>query len=125
MKTFKEYQDEANKTICKDLGTEDKFINGALGLMGEAGEVGEIIKKWKYHKHELNLVELKKELGDVMWYLNLLSNAMQEVINKEESCHYLDPVTFTLSGIGTNNIEKLRKRYGEEFTVEKSINRTE
>jgi len=40
-----------------------------IGLAGEAGEVAELIKKGIFHKHGINTEELKKELGDCLWYL--------------------------------------------------------
>ena len=47
----------------------------ALGLTGEAGEVAEKIKKW-HRDGEINLQDLSKEIGDVLWYLTALSSAV-------------------------------------------------
>ena len=126
--TINEYQDLAMRTndgLCTSrvLGkgltytidqTEDRLnpgelINGALGLTGEAGEVSDMIKKYIFHRHDLNKEELVKELGDVCWYVALLSHA----------------IDVPLEEILEINIEKLKKRYPDGFSEEKSINRKE
>lgn len=126
--TIKEYQELAMRTndgLCNSrlLGkgltyTTDRkenrvnpgeLINGALGLTGEAGEVSDIIKKYIFHRHDLEIEEIVKELGDVCWYVALLSYA----------------IGVPLEEILETNIEKLKKRYPEGFSEENSINRTE
>jgi len=69
---FKEYQLKAKETaIYPDIG--DNLWYPALGLAGEVGEVEEIIKKtYRDHGGELtdaDQVRLRKEIGDVLWYL--------------------------------------------------------
>lgn len=84
------------------------LLNGALGLTGEAGEVADIIKKYAFHGHNIRLPELIKELGDVCWYIALISSALGvdlEVILRE-------------------NVKKLENRYPEGFSSEASINRS-
>lgn len=46
--------------------------HGAMGITSEAGEVADWIKKHVIYGQELNVRELKKELGDVLWYLHLI-----------------------------------------------------
>lgn len=48
----------------------------ALGVAGEAGEVADYIKKVVGHGHALDKDKLTKELGDVMWYVAVLSSAI-------------------------------------------------
>lgn len=84
-----------------------ELLNGALGLTGEAGEVADMIKKYFFHGHELNTDELIKELGDVMWYVALLCNALD----------------ISLDHVMTRNINKLKARYPEGFSEEASIKR--
>lgn len=94
--TFREYQLKAKETACfpdKDL----IFIYTALGMVGEAGEVAEKIKKiWRDKNKQINDVdreEIKKELGDVLWYLSQLAEELkidfddvaQANINKTQS----------------------------------------
>lgn len=52
-----------------DLGG---VLNGCLGLAGESGEVLDMVKKWIFHEKKMDKYHLKKELGDVMWYVAML-----------------------------------------------------
>ena len=103
---FRMYQEEAAKTASK---TGDPFLMGALGLAGEAGEVIDIIKKMIFHQHHLDTDKLTKELGDVLWYL----------------AHIASAARIDLNDVATVNIAKLKARYGDAFSVEKSLNRAE
>ena len=69
---FEEYQKKSRKTaIYPNKG--NNFIYPVLGLVGESGEVAEKIKKViRDHNGVLNKKqrqEIKKELGDVLWYV--------------------------------------------------------
>lgn len=85
------------------------ILNGALGLAGEAGEVSDIIKKWIFHEKRLNEEHLKKELGDVMWYIALIC----------------DSFGFSLDEILQMNVNKLMARYPDGFDTVKANNRAE
>jgi NTP pyrophosphatase (non-canonical NTP hydrolase) len=91
------------------MSKKDMLINSVMGLTGESGEVIDLVKKHLFHSHELDKNHLIKELGDVAWYLAV-------------ACTALD---ITLEEVLITNIEKLKKRYPEGFSVEKSINRQE
>ena len=70
-----EYQRLARTTAIYPRKME--VIYPALGLAGETGEVLEKIKKWIRDGHDIETVRanVKKEGGDVLWYLaNLLSD---------------------------------------------------
>lgn len=78
--TFDEYQKQALTTV---LSTGDNFkdlLHWVLGVNGEAGEIAEKIKKIIRDKNgELSsedVTELKKEIGDVLWYLAVLSHEL-------------------------------------------------
>ena len=111
------YEIEANKTIPNvnqykeiEFSLKDKkIINACLGLSGEVGELVDIFKKFYFQGHSLNELEIKKELGDIFWYLNLICQSMDT----------------SFSEVFDLNIEKLRKRYGEKFDSQKSVNREE
>lgn len=67
--TFDEYQNESNKTaIYPDKGNNVTY--STLGLAGESGEVAEKIKKLIRDKNSIIteefVIEIKKELGDVL-----------------------------------------------------------
>lgn len=104
-----EYQKLAMTTLNKDLSKKDVLINAVMGLCGESGEAIDIVKKHLHQGHELNKDKLIKELGDIAWYL-------------AEAAYALD---VDLSKVLEGNINKLKARYPEGFSVDKSINRME
>lgn len=75
------------------------IINGCFGLSGESGEVLDIVKKWIFHEKGLDRDHLKKELGDVMWYVAMICES----------------AGFTLDEIMKMNVDKLKARYPEGF----------
>jgi NTP pyrophosphatase (non-canonical NTP hydrolase) len=84
-------------------------LNGCLGLAGEAGETLDMIKKWIFHEKDLDREYLKKELGDVMWYMAMI-------------CYSFG---FDLDEILQMNIDKLKARYPEGFDTERANHRAE
>lgn len=74
-----EYQEQARKTAIYP-NMNSNFIYPTLGLVGEAGEVAEKIKKVIRDNDgiisEEKREEIKKELGDVLWYLANLSEEL-------------------------------------------------
>jgi NTP pyrophosphatase (non-canonical NTP hydrolase) len=102
-----EYQDRVKRTMNKSLGEKQALSMLSMGIAGESGELIDMLKKSLYHDHELNIHEVIKEVGDIMWYIANLCNELN-----------LD-----LSQILDINIEKLLKRYPDGFDTKKSINR--
>lgn len=107
--TINEYQKLAMVTKNPELSGRELLINSVMGLCGESGEVIDLVKKHVSHGHPLNREKLIDELGDVAWYL-------------VECATVLD---VTLEEVLERNIEKLKKRYPEGFSTERSINREE
>lgn len=78
--TFDEYQAKCIKT-AKYPGIGQNFIYPTLGMCGETGEVAEKVKKiirdsdgiLTYERKE----ELKKEVGDVLWYIAMLCTELR------------------------------------------------
>src|SRR5258708_2615635 len=99
MLSFDSYQRLAMRTRGVYKSTNDQLICGSLGLSGETGEFIDKVKKILYHSKEIPSSELKAELGDIIWYLALIS----------------DSLGFTLSDIANENIMKLEKRYPNGF----------
>ena len=94
---FNLYQKQARKTaIYPNLG--NNFVYPTLGLAGEAGEVAEKIKKVLRDKNghiDKNMRQkLKKELGDVLWYLANLATE----------------IDLSLEEIAAANLKKLTSR---------------
>lgn len=102
-----EYQELALTTMNKQLSERDVLINSVMGLCGESGEVIDIVKKHISHGHELDREKLIDELGDVAWYL--------------AECSYA--IGVPLEDVLQRNIEKLKSRYPDGFSSERSINR--
>lgn len=90
-----------------DAGAAERVKMACLGLAGETGETLDLLKKFFYHGHDLDLVKTKKELGDVLWYVSELCSALG----------------LSLQDVADTNIEKLHARYQGQFSEEKSRNR--
>ena len=90
-----------------------QLLTAALGLTAESGEFTEVVKKiflqGKPYTEE-NVFHMKRELGDICWYL-------------AQACMALDT---TFDEVIEMNVEKLQSRYpGGSFDVHKSENRKE
>ncbi len=113
MNTFAEYEDNAMRTWSGlaggDTADQAALLNAVLGLCGEAGEVADLLKKTKFQGHELNREKVADELGDILWYIALGCKALH--VPMEE--------------IARRNVDKLRRRYPDGFSVEKSLHRAE
>ena len=107
---FREYAIAALRTAQQERGDRELLLNGVFGLVGEAGEVVDHLKKHLFQGHELDSAHIADELGDVLWYVNLIAAAC--------GCE--------LDAIARGNIAKLQARYpGAGFDAERSINRVE
>ena len=105
--TVNEYQTLAMTTLNPELTKREVLINSVMGLCGESGEAIDIVKKWLAQGHELDREKLAKELGDIAGYL-------------AETAYALD---IALEDIFRANIEKLKKRYPEGFSADRSVRR--
>ncbi len=98
-----------------EVGDADvpRLMTAAFGVSAEAGELVEIIKKiflqGKPYNEE-NIIHMKKEAGDILWYMSQL-------------CIALDTTFEELMEI---NYQKLSARYPEgTFDIHRSENRVE
>ena len=101
------YQSLAGMTSGAGGDGDRRLIIAALGLAGEAGEFANLVKKLTAHGHDIPLDELSDELGDVLWYLAEAASACGLELNH----------------VATQNVDKLRARYPQGFSQERSINR--
>ena len=67
-----------------------RYLTAALGICAEAGEFTEIVKKIVFQGkpvNEDNIYHMKRELGDVMWYVMqgcmALDTSLDEIIEDE------------------------------------------
>lgn len=95
--TFSDYQKLA-LTTAKYPNVGNNYIYPLLGLAGESGEIFEKIKKVQRdgdgNFSDEKLLELKKEIGDVFWYLAALCSEFK----------------FDLGDVAVGNLEKLFSR---------------
>jgi len=96
-----EYQELSARTANTHA---NELTNYGLGIAGEAGEVADLIKKSQFHGHDVDHAEVRKELGDVLWYLSQIARV----------------AGVSLEDVAVRNIEKLRARYPEGFSEEAS-----
>ena len=91
----------------------ERLLTAAVGMSAESGEFTEVVKKMIFQGkpvNEENLFHLKRELGDIMWYV-------------AQACMALDT---DFNEIIEMNVDKLKSRYpGGEFDVHYSENRKE
>ena len=90
-----------------------RLLTAAVGISAEGGEFMEIVKKIIFQGkpyNEDNIFHMKRELGDIFWYL-------------AQACMALDTDFDELMEM---NIDKLKARYpGGEFDAHYSENRKE
>ena len=91
----------------------ERLLTASVGMCAEAGEFTEVVKKIVFQGkpvNEDNLFHLKRELGDIMWYV-------------AQACMGLD---ISLDEVLAMNVEKLSARYpAGTFDVHYSENRQE
>ncbi len=107
--SISEYQVKAMRTKNRFTSVEGQILNASLGLAGEVGECVDHIKKGIFHGHKLNKDYVKKELGDIAWYIALMCDALD----------------LSMDDVYRENILKLEKRYPNGFDKGQSINRAE
>jgi NTP pyrophosphatase (non-canonical NTP hydrolase) len=104
-----EFQREVQRTVPPNLSFFEALSIGGLGVAGEAGEVADSIKKIVYHRHPLDTTKVAEELGDALWYIAFLCNTLG----------------LSLGDVMQANVTKLRARYPDGWSSERSLNRAE
>jgi transcriptional regulator with XRE-family HTH domain len=106
--TLNDYQKAAARFINTKLYPEQQLDHALHGLAGEVGEIHSLFQK-EYQGHPLDPVHLKKETGDALWMITEICTAMG----------------WTLEDVAQTNIAKLKARYPEGFSEDKSLHRKE
>ena len=96
-----DYQNSVRRTMPNEGRVVDslQLATLALGLAGEAGEVVEHVKKHVGHGKGLDKEKVEAELGDVLWYVAALCQALG----------------LSLSDVAERNVAKLWRRYPDGF----------
>ena len=102
-----QYREEVMRMYAGPDDPLYKLSLGAMGLAGETGEVVDHIKKVLFHGQVLDAEALMEEMGDVLWYLALLS----------------DMLGCSLASLMEMNVKKLRVRYPDGFDPRRSQER--
>lgn len=170
---LKEYCTLAVRTASKQESIKEHAVHAAMGAVTEVGELFDNFKRHRFYKKDLDVVNFKEEIGDVMWYVALAFHTVGiecpvvapeldpqfknedyilaqlqrsassfsfislinfEEWNEDNVAHYgmstlkylralAELYSFSLEEAADINIEKLRKRYPDNFTLEHAINR--
>lgn len=78
-----------------------RLLHGAMGLCTEAGEFMDAMKKAVFYGKPIDTVNLKEELGDILWYIAIIIDALGDT---------------TIDEIMAVNIAKLKARYPDKFS---------
>lgn len=106
--TINEYQALALRTESRITTDPVPYIRVLEGLMGLNGEAIDLMKKVLFQGHEFDREHMAKELGDIAWYLAVSADA----------------IGYDLESILQMNVDKLRARYPDGFSMEQSLHRS-
>ena len=103
-----EYQHLAARTMNFAINSFEQERHALHGMVGEIGELHSLYQK-VYQGHSFDSEHAKKELGDLCWFI----------------AEYCTAKGWSLSDIMQMNIDKLKARYPEGFSADKSLYRAE
>ena len=96
-----QYQALCKLTAKKFETSEKEILTWGLGIAGEAGDVASCIKKTFAHDNDQR-EGIKENIGDALWYAAMI-------------CNFFG---WELQDILTANLEKLKQRYPNGFTLD-------
>ncbi len=115
--TNEEYVELAGNTDCNYQSVQNRLgvitmdgaqlLHAAIGLATESGEILDVFKKSIFYGKDIDVTNLKEEIGDIFWYVSRM-------------CEVLD---ISFEEVMRTNIAKLKARYGEKFSEEKAVTR--
>ena len=104
--TGNEYQKLASRTINRNLSSTEVSKHALHGMVGEVGEIHSMYQK-VYQGHPFDEYHLKKEIGDLLWFI----------------AEYCTAMGWRLDDVMLMNIEKLQERYPDGFDANHSLHR--
>lgn len=93
----------------KEIDKDTLKVEDWVGVAREVGEFNDMIKKWVFHEKELDMEHAKKEMGDVLWYVAMMCESFG----------------WNMEDVMQTNIDKLKARYPEGFSADRSLHRAE
>lgn len=75
------------------------LTHGTVGICSEAGELAGAMERFLWYGKDLDVTNIKEELGDLLWYI-------------AEAC---DGLGVSMGSLMEGNIAKLRKRFPDKF----------
>lgn len=102
-----EYGKNAIKTLSQSGNLQTDSLHMVLGMVTESAEIADVYKKNIGYGKQLDVTNIKEELGDLMWYIVNMCTINGWLIEE----------------IMDANIAKLKARYGEKFSEEAAIER--
>lgn len=93
--------------VSKRLLSCARLLHAMMGMQTEPGEFTDALKKHIYYGAPLDVVNLKEEAADQLWYVGLMCDVL--------GC--------TLEELQEMVISKLQKRFPDKFTEEAAITR--
>ena len=87
--------------------SRERLLHAAMGLQTETAEFTDALKKSIFYGNPLDVVNLKEEIGDVLWYLSIAMDVLSTDFNTEQ----------------TRLIAKLKARFPSKFDEACAINR--
>lgn len=106
--TMNHYQKLAARTISEDMMPGEIEAHALHGMVSELGEIHGLYQK-VYQGHEAEAEHLKKEVGDLLWFI----------------AEYCTACGWSLEDVAWLNIEKLMARYPDGFDAKRSLHRKE
>ena len=84
-----------------------RILHAAIGCVTESGEMLDALKKQMYYGRELDVVNVKEEAADILWYLAILFDELGTDFETEQA----------------RVIAKLKQRFPEKFTEQDAFSR--
>lgn len=103
---IEQYKADSERTLI-DKGHDMNLLHAAMGIGTEAGELLDAFKRNIFYGKDLDVVNIKEEVGDIMWYVAIL----------------LRELDLDFHEILDLNIKKLRARFPDKFTEKDALNR--
>lgn len=100
---FSEYANKANKLDGEKL----MLLHYCIGASTEANELLDHMKKVIFYEREIDVVNIKEECGDILWYIAGL-------------CRMYN---WSMEDLMATNLSKLKARYGDKFSTTAALNR--